>query len=202
LSVTRLTVEDAAATCIAPDLAPRADTDGGPAIPGFELLGELGRGGMGVVYRARQTALKRVVALKVILAGSHASPEQRSRFRAEAEAVARLQHPHIVQVFEVGEHEGRPFFSLEFVDGGSLAQQLDGAPLPPREAAALIETLAGAIHHAHQHDIVHRDLKPANILLDLLPAEPGMGKGESTPAVRRPKITDFGLVTRKSSIDR
>jgi serine/threonine-protein kinase len=147
-------------------------------VPGFEVLGELGRGGMGVVYRARQTALKRLVALKMILSGIHAGPQELARFRSEAEAVASLQHPNIVQIYEVDQHEGLPYFALEFVDGGSLAQRLDGRPQPARYAAELVETLARAVHHAHQQGIVHRDLKPANILLLV----------DGTP-----KIADFGL---------
>jgi eukaryotic-like serine/threonine-protein kinase len=134
-------------------------------IPGYEILGELGRGGMGVVYKARQEGLNRTVALKMILAGGHASAEELARFRHEAEAAARLQHPNIVQIYEVGACDGRPFFSLEYLDGGSLAHHLDGTPQPPRQAAALIETLARAVQHAHDHGIVHRDLKPSNILL-------------------------------------
>src|SRR5262245_38672996 len=137
----------------------------GPTIPGYEVLDVLGRGGMGVVYKARQVRLKRLVALKMILAAEHAGETDRERFRTEAEAVARLQHPNIVQIYEVGEHAGRPFFSLEFVDGGSLASRLDGTPLPARAAAELVEPLARAMHYAHQRGVVHRDLKPANILL-------------------------------------
>src|SRR5262249_21640603 len=134
-------------------------------VPGYEILGELGRGGMGVVYKARQVKANRVVALKMILSGAHAGAAELKRFQVEAEAIARLQHPNIVQVFEVGEHNGKPFFSLEFCAAGSLEKKLDGTPLPPKEAAALVETLARAVHHAHQAGLIHRDLKPANILL-------------------------------------
>jgi tRNA A-37 threonylcarbamoyl transferase component Bud32 len=147
-------------------------------VAGYEILSELGRGGMGVVYKARQKSLNRLVALKMILAGEHAGPEALERFRTEAEAVARLQHPNIVQVYEVGEQDGQPFFSLEFIDGGSLADRLTGAPLPARHAAQLVQTLARTMHTTHQQGIVHRDLKPANILLT--------GDG-------LPMITDFGL---------
>jgi hypothetical protein len=152
----------------------------------YEVLEELGRGGMGVVYKARQVSLNRVVALKQILAGAHAGPADLTRFRAEAEAVARLQHPNIVQVFEVGEHQGRPFLSLEFCGGGNLAKKLNGTPLPPKEAARLVETLGRAVHAAHQRQVIHRDLKPANVLL----TEEGA-----------PKITDFGLAKKVDSAE-
>jgi hypothetical protein len=148
------------------------------AVPGYEILEELGRGGMGVVYRARQVGLNRVVALKMILSGEYAGAEELARFQAEAEAIARLHHPNIVQIHEVGEHNGRPFFSLEYCPSGNLARKLAGTPLPPREAAALIEQLARAVEAAHQRQVIHRDLKPGNVLL-----------GQDGA----PKITDFGL---------
>ncbi len=132
---------------------------------GYEILSELGRGGMGVVYLARQVRLKRLVALKMILAGELASFEERLRFRREAETAARLQHPHIVQVYDVGEHDGHAYLAMEYVGGGTLARWMDGRPQAPREAAALMETLARAIQHAHEQGVVHRDLKPANVLL-------------------------------------
>jgi serine/threonine protein kinase len=156
----------------------RSEPTASPSVRGYEILGELGRGGMGVVYKARQLRLNRIVALKMILAGDHASPEAGLRFLAEAESIARLHHPHIVQIFAFGDCDGRPYFEMEYVAGGSLAERLDGTPRPPREAARLVETLARAIHEAHQLGIVHRDLKPANILL-------------SADGV--PKIADFGL---------
>jgi serine/threonine-protein kinase len=147
-------------------------------VPGYEVLRELGRGGMGVVYLARQVGLRRLVALKMILAGGHAGEAARARFRTEAEAVARLQDPHIVTVHEVGEHQGLPYLCLEYVEGGSLARRLDGTPLPARPAAQLVEALARAADYAHRRGVVHRDLKPANVLL---------------AADGTPKITDFGL---------
>jgi serine/threonine protein kinase/tetratricopeptide (TPR) repeat protein len=177
---------------------------GGPAaappLRGYEILGELGRGGMGVVYKARHLSLNRVVALKMILAGAQAGPEEVARFRAEAKAVARLQHPHIVQIFEVGEADGRLFLALEFVDGGSLAERLAGSPLPARQAAELTEALACAVHYAHRQGVVHRDLKPANVLLSL-GRDCGGNTGYALPSGSQlngaePKITDFGLAKR------
>jgi serine/threonine protein kinase len=169
-------------------------------VPGYELLSELGRGGVGVVYKARQESLGRVVALKMILAGGHASEADLARFRSEAEAIARLQHPNIVQVHEVGEQDGRPFFSLEFCAGGSLEQRRAGRPLPPDEAARMVETLARAMHAAHEEGVIHRDLKPANVLL-ASSGRPGSGAGGEPPAGWPlhdciPKIGDFGLAKR------
>ncbi len=149
-----------------------------PTIEGYEILDVLGRGGMGVVYKARDLRLKRLVALKLILAGDHAGPEHLARFRIEAEMVARLQHPNIVQIHEVGTAGGNPYCALEFVEGGNLAKKIDGKPMPAAEAAKLVETLARAMQLAHSRNIVHRDLKPANILMTI----------DHTP-----KITDFGL---------
>ena len=145
---------------------------------GYDVLGELGRGGMGVVYLARKVKLNRLCALKMILAGAHAGSVAQARFRAEAEAIARLRHPDIVQIYHVGEVEGLPFLELEYLPGGGLDQALNGSPKPPATAASLVEIMARAIAEAHRLGIVHRDLKPANVLLD---------------AHRRPKVADFGL---------
>ncbi|HUY31534.1 MAG TPA: serine/threonine-protein kinase [Pirellulales bacterium] len=155
-------------------------------VAGYEILGVLGRGGMGVVYKARQPGLKRLVALKMILSGGHAGEHDLLRFRSEAEAVARLQHANIVQIYEVGEDEGRPYFSLEFVDGGTLTQELNGKPFAHRKAAEMLAVLAGAMAYAHEHGIIHRDLKPGNILI----ATDGTAK-----------ITDFGLAKRVEDED-
>jgi serine/threonine-protein kinase len=139
---------------------------------------------MGVVYKARQEGLNRLVALKMVIAGEHAGEGQLERFRIEGEAVASLQHPNIVQIFEVGKRDGLPFFSLEFVDGGSLAQTIGGKPVAPRRAAEIMEALARAMGLAHERGIIHRDLKPANVLMSV----------QGTP-----KITDFGLAKRIES---
>jgi tetratricopeptide (TPR) repeat protein len=170
---------------------PRPPSD----LEGYEILREVGRGGMGVVYEARHLRLNRVVALKMVLAGRHARPEDLLRFLAEAEAVARLQHPNIVQVFETGHHNGLPYFTLEFVAGGSLSARLNGTPLRPSDAAPLLETLARAVHHAHQKGVIHRDLKPANVLLAAGGVASAGQDGSAKPQAV-PKITDFGLAKR------
>jgi WD40 repeat protein/tetratricopeptide (TPR) repeat protein len=155
------------------------ESDAPPAaVPGYELLGQVGRGGMAIVYKARHLQLNRVVALKMLLAGAGAEGSQFKRFLAEGRMVARLRHPNIVQIYEVGEHDGRPFFSLEYVEGGTLADALKGRPRAPREAAALVEQLARAAQYAHEQGVVHRDIKPANVLL----ARDGTAK-----------LSDFGL---------
>jgi serine/threonine protein kinase len=184
---------------------PPSDPVCSPFLPGYDLLGELGRGGMGVVYKARQRELKRLAALKMLLVGALADPDARVRFRAEAAMAAGLQHPNIVQVYEVGEWEGRPFIAFEYVDGGSL-KDFTGQPLLPREVAELIRTLACAMDVAHQKGIVHRDLKPANILLQRKPTtdntdntnQERSGSSSSVSSVLSvvdffPKIADFGV---------
>jgi WD40 repeat protein len=168
------------------DALPGRPSTAGPApmgtgVPGYEVLDELGRGGMGVVYRARHFGLNRHVALKMILAGAHAGDVELTRFLAEAQALALLQHPNVVQVYDSGRHEGLPFMALELVPGGSLRDKLNGGPLPPRQAALFIEQVARGVHAAHEHGIIHRDLKPHNILL---------------AADATPKVTDFGLAKR------
>jgi serine/threonine protein kinase len=190
-------------------------TEALPRLPGYEVLETIGSGGMGKVYKARQLGLNRLVALKMILSGVHARPAELARFRTEAEAVARLHHPNIVQIYEVGAHDGVPFLALEYVAGGSLEQLLNGQPLQPRRAAELVRTLAEAVHHAHEQGIVHRDLKPANVLL----VSGGVVSGEwsktakpqaaektgatthhSPLTTHQPKITDFGLAKRLDEV--
>jgi serine/threonine protein kinase len=161
------------------------------AIPGYEILAELARGGMGIVYRARQLSLNRVVALKMMRRHQPDASEL-ARFRIEAEAVARLDHPHVVRIHDFGEWQGMPYFSMELVEGGNLAAWFESGPLPVPQAAHLIEVLARAMHHAHQQHIVHRDLKPANVLLSR--QFDGPVDGACFP--RTPKIADFGLAKR------
>ncbi|MCI0701031.1 MAG: serine/threonine protein kinase [Planctomycetia bacterium] len=184
-----------------------------PQIPGYEIIEELGRGGMGVVYKALQVHLKRLVALKLIRDSALASPQERARFQVEAESAARMHHPNIVQIFEVGEHQGQPYFAMELVEGGSLDKLLAGRALPARHSAELVRSVALAIHHAHTQKIVHRDLKPANILLSAeLGARNSERESSSPPdsadfssALRAPssalvpKVTDFGLAKRLDS---
>jgi serine/threonine protein kinase/tetratricopeptide (TPR) repeat protein len=174
------------------------------SVPGYDILEELGRGGMGVVYKARHRRLQRLVALKMVLSGVHVGAVGLARFRAEAEAVARLSHPNIVQIYETGEHEGLPFFSLELIEGGSLDQRIRESPTSPRAAAQLIETLARTMAVAHERGIIHRDLKPANILLAKVGSQSSMIRSREVDSHASlpsdhwsrntvPKIADFGL---------
>jgi eukaryotic-like serine/threonine-protein kinase len=153
-----------------------------PQIPCYDIEELLGRGGMGVVFRARHQRLNRIVALKMALAGAYAGPHERERFQREAVAVAGLRHPNVVQIHDVGDSAGRPYYTMEFVDGGSLAERLSGTPMPARQAAILVATLASAIQAAHKGGIIHRDLKPSNVLLT---------------ADGTPKVADFGLARRQ-----
>ncbi|MCI0376197.1 MAG: protein kinase [Gemmataceae bacterium] len=200
-----------------------------PTVPGYEILAELGRGGMGVVYKARQLSANRLVALKLIRDSALAGPQERGRFRIEAQAAALMRHPNIVEVYEVSEHQGRPYFAMELVEGGSLDKHLAGQPLPALQAAELVRALAFAIQHAHEQKVVHRDLKPANILLQELTTETqrhredkewkkeeqesdndracSISSDASSSSLRLcvsvvqfvPKITDFGLAKRLDS---
>lgn len=175
--------------------AAEKDPEAKKTIGAYEVVKEIGRGGMGVVYMALQTALKRLVALKVISAGPK-DDILRTRFRIEAEAVAQLQHPHIIQVHEVGEHEGQPFLALEYVGGGCLDDLLEGIPWSAQDAARLVRLLAQAMEHAHRRGIIHRDLKPANVLLswnrEVTFGDPSKSRRHDV----QPKITDFGLAKR------
>ncbi|MBA4067403.1 MAG: hypothetical protein C0501_27575 [Isosphaera sp.] len=171
-------------------------------VPGYEILGELGRGGVGVVYKARHLGLNRVVALKVLLGGSFAGPVERARFRLEAEAVAKLHHPNIVQVYDIGEHASAQYIALEYVDGPTVRRWQAGEGVGPAAAADLVARVARAVQHAHDAGIVHRDLKPANILLTVGSGQWVVDRGEkaagsSLPTAHcplpAPKVTDFGL---------
>jgi serine/threonine protein kinase len=181
-----------------------------PAVPGYEIECELGRGGMGVVYRARDTKLDRPVALKIVLGGGHAGAAALVRFLAEAKAAAAVRHPGIAQVYEFGEYDGLPFFAMEYCPGGNLAEKLAGTPLPPAQAAELVERVAEAVQAAHAAGIVHRDLKPANILLgeDRGPRTENSKDTKSGSSLSSvlcplsslsPKVSDFGLARRGDS---
>ncbi len=185
-----------------PSWANRVPRPGEPVIPGYQILGEVGRGGMGVVYKARHERLKRVVALKLLAFGPEVGPHAVASIQAEAEAVARLHNPNVIQIFEIGEYAGRPYLALEFATGGTLKGRLNGQPQPLRATAQLVESLARAVHAAHLRGIIHRDLKPANILLDPPTIgddyhESAQGSGlEAAQLYGVPKITDFGLAQR------
>jgi serine/threonine-protein kinase len=168
-----------------------------PQVPGYDVLDILGHGGMGVVYRARQRSLDRFVALKMIRNAHVSSPAERLRFRAEALAVAQLTHPHIIQIHEIGEHDGVPYISLELVEGGTLDDWLSERPQPALEAAAFVEQVARAVQFAHARGLMHRDLKPSNLLLDWGPHNAErVHLGQATP-----KIADFGLVKQIDATD-
>ena len=171
----------------------------------YEIIAEVGRGGMGVVYKARHRGLNRLVALKMVLAGEFASKSEQLRFQREAELAARVKHVNIVQVHEVGQLGDRPYISMEWVSGGTLAQRLDGTPWSRHDAARLIGTLALAIDAAHRQGVIHRDLKPANILVQ--PDDEGPAPSTLTAASKSglvagltPKITDFGLARASKTI--
>jgi eukaryotic-like serine/threonine-protein kinase len=168
-------------TALTEDVIPPVGIETGRVIGDYEVIEEIARGGMGVVFRARQKTLDRIVALKMIRAGSLAHSAELARFRAEARVVASLQHPNIVAVHEVGEHEGHPFFSMEFVAGRTLDEIVRDQPLSPRRAAGYVQQIAAAIQHAHERGVLHRDLKPSNVLI---------------AAEDRPRVTDFGLAKR------
>jgi serine/threonine protein kinase len=188
-----------------------AEADGGatgdwPAIPGYEILAQLPSGGMGVVYRARQVEPDRIVALKMIRTGIHAAPQERARFRVEAEAVASLSHPHIIQIYDCGECKDMPYLAMEFAEGGSLTEHLEKGRLRPEQAAELLETLARTMQFVHERGIIHRDLKPANVLLAISDQQSAVSRRRNNPSELTtdpcpltafiPKIADFGLAKR------
>ena len=168
------------AICGAEAMPPLHDSEDGTArmFGGYELIEEIARGGMGVVFKARQKALGRIVALKMLLPGTIGSEESVRRFRTEAEAAARLQHPHIVAIHEVGQCEGQDYFCMDYIAGQDLARRMEKTPVSPAEAARYVRILAEAVHHAHQRGILHRDLKPSNVLID---------------DNDQPYVTDFGI---------
>ena len=157
------------------------DSSRGSLFGEYELIEELGRGGMGVVSRARETARGRVVALKRLLRGPQSTPQDLERFRVESLAAARLSHPHIVSVFQVGECDAQPYFTMQYIEGTTLAQKLVDGPLSAHDAARLLEPVCRAIHYAHDCGVLHRDLKPSNILID---------------REGNPYVSDFGLAKR------
>ena len=188
LWATAMVAEDFASVSQALDSVGQESSDGSPPtfeprqrVGDYEILEEIGRGGMGVVFRARQISLDRIVALKMILRGELASASDLTRFRGEAESAARLHHPNVTAVYEIGDHEGQPFFSMQFVEGTTLARRIAEGPLPAREAARLLLPVCRAIAEAHRNGLLHRDLKPSNILIDR--------KGH-------PYVSDFGLAKR------
>ena len=173
------------------NLAVRVESQ--PVIPGYEIIRELGRGGMGVVYEARQQRLNRLVAVKVLLGGQYATVKSQERFKAEVDAIGRMQHPNLIQVFDVGEYDGRMYYSMEYLAGGNLEDRIGNIPLPARKAAELLKILADAIEAVHEHGVIHRDLKPANILLTSADAT---NERSGVNGFGIPKISDFGLAKR------
>jgi tetratricopeptide (TPR) repeat protein len=199
----RSVAQAALATAATTDDTPQLSGDSAIApesLGGYDLLGEIGRGGMGIVYRARQRALGRMVALKVLRAGDRASAEDVQRLRNEAETVALLDHPNIVPVYDVGEHAGQLYLTMKLVEGASLAGQLDRFTADTKAAARLLATVARAVHHAHQRGVLHRDLKPSNILLERrtgsLACPSGQDRQGSLSSDLVPHVTDFGLAKR------
>ena len=181
-----------------PGKAPTAADADRPVVPGYDLIEVVGRGGMGVVFRARQRGVNREVAVKLLHRGA-ADTEDAARFRREGEALGKLRHPHVVQVFDVGVADGRPFLVMEYVPGGPLSKFADGKPLPAQTATALVEPVARAVQHAHDNGVLHRDLKPGNILLSGGEVVGSWGGVETTVTTTpphhptTPKVADFGL---------